>query len=283
MIPNFNKIEFTTTSLEYQDLVWRMPKSNELFLIVKLNGKISSGDFNREKQYFKNHFERVKGFDYYFTTVLLDMSDLSFDSSNLEDFLPDDSIEIARNVGVVLSAIPLIEKEGYHYFQDLKSAISKLSFLNKSLRHDGGGSIVEPRDELSINNAFSEYRTELTTISFDLFEIDGLQSSYYLKISGNYPKGSLGNSEGKLIGCKIRELMRDFSPIGVILDYADLNYEWGDDIEIYPWQLKKIEKPLQFVFRKEQLEYFEFKLKKDETRISFDRDAAIDKLRLLLT
>jgi hypothetical protein len=76
--------------------------------------------------------------------------------------------------------------------------------------------------------------------------------------------------------------MRSFSPKGLVIDFSDLNYVWGDDIELYPWQLKRLDRPFQFVFKPEQIEHFEFKIKKYETRISFNQTNSIRNLEEMI-
>lgn len=277
------KIEYTESDLEYNSFVWRMPKSNELFLIIRVSGIVNSNNLIREKRCFINYLEKVKLFDYYFTTVLVDFSGETFQNIQGLDFLPEESIKIAKYAGVVINsgAIPSIDS-GYYVYESLELGLSELSYLNRKKRFDGGVKILKPQDVIKINDKFSKYEIDIEKLEIDLYEMLSHNNSFYLKVSGYYPRGSAGKAEGKLVGRKIREVMRDFSPKGLIIDFSELDYEWGNDIEIYPWQLKRIEKPLQFVFNDYQLKYFSFKLKNEESRISFDVEEACNKLSKMI-
>lgn len=276
---SMQKVNFIETDLEYNCFVWRMPKSNELFLIIHLNGTIEKNELNREKKYLINYLEKVKSLDYYFTTVLVDFSDVVFQNVSVTEILPEESNTIARNAGIIVLSNALSLSAGdYHFYECLEAGLSDFAYLNKKKRVDGGSKIINPQEVLKINNNISKYEIDIGNLKIELYKIPRTKNSFYLKIAGFYPRGSAGSIEGKFIGIKIREVMRDFFPEGLIMDFTELDYEWGDDIEIYPWQLKKIEKPLQFVFTESQLKFFSFKLKKDENRISFNVNDACKRL-----
>lgn len=278
-------IEFHKTYLNYHSFTWKLPKSARFFLIVCVSGRLELSHVSVEGAYLYNYIEELRSQDYHFQTVIIDFTGLDEDSNDLADLLPEDSNLISMQVGLITKESEMLfsNKSNYQHFLSLEDCLSKFSFENRKLRFDGGKNIVEPTNSKHLDIRVSKFDLEEVSVVAELFKwTKNTRNLYLLKFSGIYPHGSQGANEGKFIARKIRELMRDFSPKGLIIDFSNLNYEWGDDIEVYPWQFKKIENPLQFIFKEEQLPFFKFKLKTDENRISTDFSEACKKLEAMV-
>jgi len=278
-------IEFNKANLNYLSFLWKLPRSRQFFLIVCVRGELEKSGVSNEQRCLYNRIEELRSQDYYFSTVIIDFTQLTGFSDRIADLLPEDSESISSQVGVITpnSGVIFSNESNYHHFLSLEDCLSKFSFENRKLRFDGGKNIVEPTNSKHLDIRLSKFDLEEVSVVAELFKwTKNTSKLYLLKFSGIYPHGSQGANEGKFIGRKIRELIRDFSPKGLIIDFSNLNYEWGDDIEIYPWQFKKLDNPLQFIFKEEQLPFFKFKLKNDENRISTNFLEAREKLEAML-
>lgn len=274
-------IQFNQSDLDYRYFVWRMPKSDLLFLIVKVLGDLRLTNLEIEQRSLLNEIDSLRNQDYYFDTVIIDFSELIFSSLELNAILPINSNSISPNVAIICSECPhtFSNESNYNIFASLEYSITQFAFDRRKSRFDGGKTILKPQPINNFKNNLSRFERDEVSVSVELFKWFKENTPLFLiKFYGNYPLGSKGSSEGKFISLKLRELMRDFEPHGLIIDFSGMHYEWGDDIEIYPWQLKRSEKPLQFVFRQNQISSFLFKLKPDEIRISHTVEAAIFKL-----
>lgn len=278
-------IEFNKTKLSYGNFLWKLPKSRYYFLIIEVKGELETSRSSIELRCLYNHIEELRSQDFYFSTIILDFTELKNELASIKDLLPTDSDSISSQVGIITQSVITDEPtvSGYTFFTSLEKCLSRFSFENRKLRFDGGKNVTElPESHFSKPQLF-KYESENVSVCSELFYWNKNDKKLFLlKFKGDYPHGSQGANEGKYIGRKIRELVRDFNPVGLIIDFSELVYEWGDDIEIYPWQFKKPDQPIQFIFSEKQIPQFRHKLRKDEIRISSNFKEAFERLEAML-
>ena len=58
------------------------------------------------------------------------------------------------------------------------------------------------------------------------------QNTYLLviKVTGDYPSGSLGVKQAHWLKLMTAQASFGFEPYGIILDFSDLSYQWGDGL-----------------------------------------------------
>lgn len=279
----FEPINKEASSLTFKAYTFRMPKSRTHFLLVQVHGNAIQKCLNEQQIELINFIEEVQSWGYYYSTTIIDISTVQLDKVYVFDLFPNDHFEISKQVAIIRETKENGENENYLLFKDVESALLNLVLSNKKKRFDGGRNIDNEQLAKSFKNFISplfapKHNVKLEVLSITFHE----KNLFYLKFSGDYPTGSKGESEGKFIGLKLNQVTRSHSIDGIIIDFKHLNYTWGDDIDIYPFQFKKANRPLQFIFNPEQLEYFNFCLKEGEQRISFNEDDACRKLENML-
>lgn len=124
---------------------------------------------------------------------------------------------------------------------------------------------------------------KLTEISL---EISQIKSKYYIwKIantqllagligfSGTYLPGSSGSDDALFIKWRINEFCELELPqtiSGLVVDFTNLDYQWGDDLDVYPQRLRRLGKPVRIVVAQERYEAFKGVLGEQELRTDIE-------------
>ena len=110
---------------------------------------------------------------------------------------------------------------------------------------------------------------KFTEVSLD---ISDLQSKYYIwkipkshslagliEFKGTYLYGSSGDDDALFIKWKINEFCELELPqtiSGLIVDFRNLDYQWGDNLDVDPQELRRMKKPVRIVVQQEYYEIF---------------------------
>jgi hypothetical protein len=76
--------------------------------------------------------------------------------------------------------------------------------------------------------------------------------SGYVKFTGRYRDGSLGEEDAKFINFRLEEFCDYVKPDRLVVDLKDLDYQWGDDLSLYPSQFSRMGSPIFFLLELNQ-------------------------------
>jgi hypothetical protein len=124
---------------------------------------------------------------------------------------------------------------------------------------------------------------KLTKVSLDISQ---LKSEYYIwKIpntqllaglivfSGTYLPGSSGSDDALFIKWRINEFCEFQFPqtiSGLVVDFRNLDYQWGDDLDVHPQRLRRLGKPVRIAVSPERYEAFKGVLGEQELRTDIE-------------
>jgi hypothetical protein len=94
-----------------------------------------------------------------------------------------------------------------------------------------------------------------------------------IRFSGTYRHGSSGSDDAMFIRWRINEFCDLQMPdrvAGLVVDLTDLDYQWGDDLDVYPVRLRRLGAPVRVVVAAQRLEAFEGVLGSEELRTELD-------------
>ncbi len=124
---------------------------------------------------------------------------------------------------------------------------------------------------------------KLTEVSL---EISKIQTNYYtwkipntqllaglIVFSGTYLPGSSGSDDALFIKWRINEFCELELPqtiSGLVVDFRNLDYQWGDDLDVHPQRLRRLGKPVRIVVAQERYEAFKGVLGEQELRADIE-------------
>ncbi|MEH1950091.1 MAG: hypothetical protein V7K77_24520 [Nostoc sp.] len=77
--------------------------------------------------------------------------------------------------------------------------------------------------------------------------------------SGTYLYGSAGSDDALFIKWRINEFCELEFPqklSGLVVDFRSLDYQWGDDLDVYPQEIRRLRQPVRIVVTSERYEAF---------------------------
>lgn len=93
-----------------------------------------------------------------------------------------------------------------------------------------------------------------------------------IKFTGKYKYGSAGADDATFIKWKINEFCDSAYPFPVhslLIDLTDLDYEWGDDLDINPQRLSEHNFPFLIIINEKHRESYEGVLDRHKLRTDF--------------
>lgn len=133
------------------------------------------------------------------------------------------------------------------------------------------------------HNKTNQHLPKLTEVSLDISKLEckcyvwpvprTLEIAGLILFSGTYLYGSAGSDDALFIKWRIDEFCQLEQPqkiSGLIVDLRDLNYQWGDDLCIYPYDIKMMQKPIRIVVTPERYTAFKGVLAEEELRTDIE-------------
>jgi len=115
----------------------------------------------------------------------------------------------------------------------------------------------------------NKYSPKLTEVNLNISQ---LECKYYvweipktqtlaglIVFSGTYLYGSAGSDDALFIKWRINEFCELELPqkiIGLVVDFRSLDYQWGDDLDVYPQEIRRLGQPVRIVVTPERYEAF---------------------------
>ncbi|KAF3885148.1 MULTISPECIES: hypothetical protein [Nostocales] len=90
---------------------------------------------------------------------------------------------------------------------------------------------------------------------------------------GTYLAGSSGSDDALFIKWRINEFCDIELPekiSGLVVDFRNLDYQWGDDLDVQPQRLRRLGKPVRVVVTAERYEVFKGVLDEQELRTNIE-------------
>jgi hypothetical protein len=106
-----------------------------------------------------------------------------------------------------------------------------------------------------LNLKFTPVSLEISDIQFEGYTWKlgtDEKCSGYVKFIGKYRDGSLGKEDAKFIDFKLEEFCDYVKPTRLVIDLKDLDYQWSDDLGLYPSQFSKMGSPIFFLLESNQ-------------------------------
>jgi hypothetical protein len=66
----------------------------------------------------------------------------------------------------------------------------------------------------------------------------------------------LGEEDAKFINFKLEEFCDYVKPTRLVVDLKELDYQWGDDLSLYPSQFSKMGSPIFFLLESNQMKAY---------------------------
>ena len=132
----------------------------------------------------------------------------------------------------------------------------------------------------------NEVSLDISNIECNCYTMDLPKSDALLgviKFSGKYGHGSGGSDDALFIDWRINEFCDLDVPLKIsalIVDFSELEYEWGDDLFVYPERLRSEKLPVQIVVNEKCYEAYQGIL--GEKELKTDRLEALDEIKVLL-
>lgn len=95
-----------------------------------------------------------------------------------------------------------------------------------------------------------------------------------IRFHGEYRHGSAGAGDALFIEWRIEEFCDVQDPVqiqGLVVDFRDMRYEWGDDLDVPARRLRSMELPVLAVVSPEAKGFFNGPLSEEELRTDFDQ------------
>jgi hypothetical protein len=281
ILPTLEAYPINDSSIKYACYSWLIPKSNTTIPVINFSGVIKNdSSLRRTLRYMRWRCEElIKIIPE--KALILDLREVLFESSIHFDELLSTLNERQRLVRLVVNpqSLDLVIHSLPHteVSADYEKVFSDLTFTLKDLRFDQGKTMLEPRKIQVL---------KLTPVSLNvsLIEFEGYTwkfqqdhaNSGYIRFRGLYRPGSAGYEDSLFIRWRLKQFCEAVEPQQLIIDLRSLSYEWGDDIDLYPWEFSQVGSPIRFLLRPEQISSYRYELL--ETDIDTEEEVAFRSL-----
>ncbi len=263
ILPNLKSVNLNDSSLTYTCQTWRLPRSNTQVPIISFQGFIDSKPSLIKETYFIRW--RIDELESVLTSshgLMIDLRHLLFEENlNLEEFSSIIS-NLEEPIRIIVQPDTLDRLSNMFgnnkTLVDYKKAFSEIAFELKKYRFDKGLSINAPREPENIS--LSPVSLEISALTLTCytwkFEDDSLTSGY-ISIKGRYRYGSAGSEDAMFINWRSNQFCEVFQPKRLLIDLREFSYEWGDDLNLYPFHFISPENPIRFLLSRQQIPCFE--------------------------
>jgi len=273
------KIDFLHSDIIYSYKFWKLPKSIMEVPIIELKGKLTENNLEKELKQIIFRIEEVLDMFAYGLLII----DIKHIESYNVNYVKQLNEKIGNHNEVYFLVKDGIELERINYFPSIVEALSYIAYKYKKNRSDGGLKMTKMARYNQLN--FTEISTNISDINvlgslmpFENYKI-GL-----IEVSGSYGYGSEGANDAKYLAWRLNEFVKFAVPDGLIIDYKELHYEWGDDIRLIPFEYNSLSKrkPYRLVLLDSQRDKFNFLLRNKQKYIESNVEDAIDILKIEL-
>ncbi|HAX80868.1 MAG TPA: hypothetical protein DCY88_34785 [Cyanobacteria bacterium UBA11372] len=193
--------------------------------------------------------------------IVLDLRQVAFDTSVELDVVPPVIRNRQEPVRVVVRTEVCDIVKGSFFpneiATDYESVFSDLAFELKNYRLDKGRQ-MQQRQQL--HPQLTPISLDISSINFECYtwryEQDSSDSAYVV-FRGQYRYGSAGADDALFIKWRLNQFCDAIEPNRLIVDLRELDYQWGDDLSLYPFRFLDPESNIRFILTPQQVSYYE--------------------------
>jgi hypothetical protein len=248
---------------DYQCYYWQIPKTDiqvpvVIFQPIKSN-KVAS---YREYLFIRFIAHRASTALDYSHSLLLDLRKLRMDAPPTFELTPERIKWLNEPFQLLIDAGDYTALQPVHSDDEMNTDDSK-AFLNiarafADKRKDGKSTFLQNEVQSSLqlhplSIDVSSIRVEAAT-----WEIPGNEKKKggYISFNGEYRSGSNGSDDAMHIRWHLDYICDCLQPDALMVDLQGLQYEWGDDISLYPHQFDQRGAPICFIlFEKQRVNF----------------------------
>jgi hypothetical protein len=213
--------------------------------------------------------------------IILDLRQVTFETNVVLDVVPP-VIRSRQNLVRVVVHPEAFETVNGSFFPneittDYQSVFSDIAFELKDYRLDKYRQMREkpqlpPPQLIPISLDISSISFECYTWRYNLDASD----SGYIVFQGQYRYGSAGADDALFIKWRLNQFCDALQPSRLIVDLRELDYQWGDDLSLYPFHFLDPESKIRFILTPQQVSYYESTIY--SSNICIDEVAALNQI-----
>lgn len=287
-IPNLEPFFLDTTSLTYQSYAWAVENNIYVPYIAfsGLYGQNNNGLLDNLFMKWRVNeicevdlFEFVKG-----NGLIVDLRNVVY---RIGQEIKIDPVKIRLSGDPMrIIADPKYIDHLYNFLgsekltTDLEKACTDISFILRKKYCSGKKKDISYKKEtlqtlIPISLVKSEIKFDCYKWSLPEQDILGI----YLVFEGNYKFGSAGRNDAQFIRWRIEQACEVLTHNVVVIDLRYLNYEWGDDLNVYPIGFSREGSPIRILIKPEQEKNFKGVL--GSQNLCFEIEKAFEQVTLL--
>ena len=263
MLPRLEPVNLQRTSLSYVCSAWAMPKSQIQIPIISFSGSLGAvASISEDIRFMRWRCEELVSVIEAAHGMILDLRQLEIGSAVELDLVPASIRYRQEPVRVV------VNPEAFNFTigsflpgevsRDYQNAFSELALEFKEYRFDKGRHLTEPSklpppQLVSVSLDISAIQCEFYTWRLKHDEL----LSGYIVLRGQYQYGSAGSDDALFIKWRLNQFCNAIEPSRLIVDLRQLQYEWGDDLSLYPLCFLDPESPIRFLLTTQQVPSYE--------------------------
>jgi hypothetical protein len=260
-LPQLEPFVLDRSSLDYRCFSWLVPKSQIQVPVISFIGVLGSiASIEEDVRFIRWRNEEIASL-IQGNGMILDLKEVEFETPVELDVIPSQLRTEQKLVRLVVQAqsrsfisSSFLQNE---ISTDYERIFSDLAFELKSSRFDQGRNMAE-RPNVSSPRLIPVSLT-ISSLLFECYtwhsRIDSSIAGYVI-FRGQYRRGSAGYEDALFIKWRLNQFCDLLEPSQLIVDLRTLDYEWGDDLSLYPFRFLSSKSPIRFLLRPEQVSFY---------------------------
>ncbi|MCP2731505.1 hypothetical protein [Limnofasciculus baicalensis] len=261
-LPRLKPMTLGESSLTYVCSTWVMPKSQIQIPICSFSGTLGTKtSIEKDICFMRWRSEELISLVKSSKGIILDLRQISFETNVVLDVVPSVIRSRQYLVRVVVRPEAFDTVNGSFFTNeittDYESIFSDLAFELKDYRLDKCRQMQErpqlpPPQLIPISLDISSIGFECYTWRYNR----DVSDSGYVVFQGQYRYGSAGGEDALLIKWRLNQFCDALQPSRLIVDLRELDYQWGDDLSLYPFHFLDPESKICFILTPQQVSYY---------------------------
>jgi hypothetical protein len=240
-----------------------MPKSPIQIPIASFSGVLGKdASLEEDIRFIRWRCEELIGVVEAGRGIIVDLRQVDFETSVELDVVPSKIRSRQEPVRIVVQPDAFNHVTGSflptEVSTEYESVFPDLAFELKDYRFDKGRKMMEKPKLAPLQLMLVSL--DISAILFESYTWQSGQDSSvsgYVVFRGQYRYGSAGSDDALLIKWRVNQFCDAIEPIRLIVDLRELDYQWGDDFNPYPFRFLAPASPIRFLLKPEQVSYYE--------------------------
>lgn len=251
------------TSLDVQCGAWPLPKSRIQVPHIAFSGVLGSkATIVEDSRFIRFRVGEIIDVVELGHGVVVDLRQVTIpEHGSKPDIIPSqlrlDNEPAMIVVSSVVSTQRFLSCQPNEITTDFDSAISTMAWMLRHHRFDRGRGQTAPPDRVPAR--LSPVSLDISSIQFKCYTLQPQPLNTvlgYIEFTGEYRQGSSGSDDARFIRWRLEQCCETIGPYGLIVDLRGLEYEWGDDLDLYPTRFPSQKDNIRFVVKPEQTTNF---------------------------